>query len=428
MTHVCSGDNLISDNRGFSLVELIVCIAIVAIATIPLMSAFSTSGIVIGKAQSIQNATSVAESVMEEIKGSTIEQLKNTTDYVSKVDETVTLSGFNSKSAAQRVAYGNGMLDDADTDKAALVQKKDAPFYVFYKPNVKSNDGESFNVVATIDATESYIGSTGDTAIDANSIELPVIERIDKGRHAVISKEINRLDSSAVETWKNNYRDKNHLAMTETVTVSSMNKEVEIKIDESGSAIEIGCTVKYYVGASYASDEYHIEEKVYSGTFVGTPDSRAYVFYQTARQSIHSDTVIKNENVIIKSTSDIARNASNPRQVYFILQEDADHLTSDSNYYMLDAGKTKMSITADDGTGGTATKVTNNSQAQLSNDGIIESQNKALKVVTNLPKNLAGEKHFYYKEKDDYIYEINVYVYDDKDREKAHLTSTKNAK
>lgn len=440
------------DNKGFSLVELVICVAILAIATIPLMSAFTTSGKVIGKAQSIQNATSVAESVMEEIKGSTIEQLKKTDGYMFSLENTpeYTYSSFTGLSPSEQVTFGSGKVG---TNKAALIQEgKDTPFYVFFKPNAKSNaeadspDGELFNVVATIDASENYTGAVVDgsdlTAGDANTIKLPVIERIDKGKHAAISKEINRLDSSAVETWKNNYRDKMHLASTDQVSsLVSLTKEVEITINDDvddtdhpeNHKADVDCIVRYYEtsAGSFAADTCHIEEKVYSGTFLGSNDTRVYIFYQTAVQSIHTnnavnllsnnESIIDHEDIIIKSTSVNARTDANPRQIYLILQEDDEHLTGDSNYYMLGSGNTHMSVTVD------GVKVSDNSNASLTADGVIYNSDKSLMVISNLPKTMSGEKHFYYTNKDDYIYAVDVYVYDKDNKEKAHLHSTKDA-
>ena len=447
--------NIITYDSGFSLVELIICVAILAVATIPLMSAFSTSGNIIGKAQSYQNATSVAEGVMEEIKGSSIEQIRNNTDYVSVVENPAvyTYDTFSVLDAATKISYGSGK---AGSKKGALIQQKDSPFYIFFKPDAKSNadalssDGEKFDVVATIDATKNYAGAVGDTAADANSIELPVIERIDKGKHAVISKEINRLDVSAVETWKDNYRDINHLKLSDTVTLTSLTKEVKIYIDGKDSdsdpannQADVNCFVRYYDTSkgSFDSDPCHISEKVYSGTFLGSSDTRVYVYYRTAVQAIHSnhkrkgvavcpteEGIIKIENVIIKNTSDATR--SEARQVYFMMQEDDVYPTSTETnpYYVLDSGNTKMTITAEDDSGAASpSKADENSD--LSHDGVLESSDGSLMVITNLPDTAGatGKAQFYYNKKDDYIYEIDLYVYDKHGNEKVHLTSTKDS-
>ena len=454
-------NNSIKSDSGFSLVELIICVAILAVATIPLMSAFSTSGSIIGKAQSLQNATSVAEAVMEEIKGSTIEQIRsNTTDYASVIESPAvyTYDSFDALTTSAKISYGSSKVG---SKKGVLIQQNDTPFYVFFKPDAKSNaeaesaNGEKFDVVATIDATKNYSGLVGETAADANSIELPVIERIDKGKHAVISKEINRLDLSAVETWKNNYRDIHHLKLDDPVSYFdslSLTKEVIINIDGKDAEsdpvkqADVDCYVRYYdsLKTSYDLDPCHISEKVYSGTFTGSTDSRVYVFYRTAVQAIHSnhkrngvascpaeEAVIKAENVTIKNVSDATRDEA--RQVYFILQEDDVYPTSDhpaspaatNNYYVLGAGNTKMTIKAEDASGAS----TADENSDLDADGVLESHDSSLMVITNIPNtaNPTKKGHFYYNKKDDYIYEIDIRVYDKHGDEKAHLTSTKDA-
>ena len=69
-------------NAGFSLVELIIVVSILAIAAVPLMKSMGMAARTNAKAQSIQNATSLAESVMEEMKSTPIEDLK--TRYAGK--------------------------------------------------------------------------------------------------------------------------------------------------------------------------------------------------------------------------------------------------------------------------------------------------------------------------------------------------------
>ena len=445
MMTVDRSDNPIDDNSGFSLVELIICVAILAIATIPLMSAFSTSGIVIGKAQSVQNATSVAESVMEEIKGSSIEMLKNTTGYkyveVSAAD--YDYSGFMGKSDAAKLSYCSAL---AGSNKGLLAQQKDKQFYVFYKHNVKpdapaeSGNGELFDVVATIDASVSYNTDSKKTdASDANSLELPVIERIDRVKHAVISKEINRLDASAAETWKNNYADRHPSESFSSIVVPDLTKDVIVTINEvSDTQTDVECYVRYHDSdKSFDPDTFgdgdacHIVEKVYSGSFADAEDARVYLFYQTAKQNIHyknqknglgaDEDKIVQEDVYITNTY-AAGSEHKTRQVFLILQEDEKYSTGDDDYYKLDYGNTHMSINLKGGAG--SVKVSQNSDDKLKDDGVIESG--TLKVVTNLEK-VTGGSHFYYNEKDDYIYQIEVQVFDSKGREKAHLKSTKNA-
>ena len=63
------------NNNGFSLVELLVAVAILSVIVVPIMKSFTTSAITSAKAQSMQNATSLAEKQMEIVKTKTIKQL-----------------------------------------------------------------------------------------------------------------------------------------------------------------------------------------------------------------------------------------------------------------------------------------------------------------------------------------------------------------
>lgn len=62
-------------NRGYTLIELIVAISILAIIAIPLMHGFVTSARMNAKAREIEQATTVAQNVMEEIKVTDVEEL-----------------------------------------------------------------------------------------------------------------------------------------------------------------------------------------------------------------------------------------------------------------------------------------------------------------------------------------------------------------
>ena len=57
----------VMNNKGFSLIELLICVAILGIAAVPLMQTFGNAAKTNGKAQKLQNATSLAESIMEEV-------------------------------------------------------------------------------------------------------------------------------------------------------------------------------------------------------------------------------------------------------------------------------------------------------------------------------------------------------------------------
>lgn len=62
-------------NKGFTLLEVLVAITILSIIVVPLLQAFVTSAGVNAKARREMNATSVAENVIEELKASTFDEV-----------------------------------------------------------------------------------------------------------------------------------------------------------------------------------------------------------------------------------------------------------------------------------------------------------------------------------------------------------------
>lgn len=63
-------------NAGFSLVELLIAVIILAIIVVPLLHGFVTSARMNGKARQTQRAITVAQDLMEGLKAYDIEELK----------------------------------------------------------------------------------------------------------------------------------------------------------------------------------------------------------------------------------------------------------------------------------------------------------------------------------------------------------------
>ena len=75
--------NIISGNAGFSLIEVLVAMIILAIVVIPLLKGFVVTQKVNGRAQRLESAQAVAQNVMEALKPATLEEIAqqfNSTD------------------------------------------------------------------------------------------------------------------------------------------------------------------------------------------------------------------------------------------------------------------------------------------------------------------------------------------------------------
>lgn len=163
----------IRDNSGFSLVELLVAVAIVAIVFTPILKSFTTAAVVNSRAQRTQNATSLAESVMEDVKGKSVEQLYSEASLTMPSAPPYEIS-YSGVTATQGVTY------DVDV-KLSIDEYADTDRYDERKANIASN-------------TEDY-----DDVRDANLVALPKMQDIDSSQNAVLSWEINEYDGVAFE-------------------------------------------------------------------------------------------------------------------------------------------------------------------------------------------------------------------------------------
>ena len=188
-----SSDNksIINDNSGLSIVEVLVAVAILAIVFVPLLKTFTQASTINARAQKLQNVTSLAEGVMEDVKGKSIQELHDL--------------------AAERADVSFLPLDkDGTLTKGNL---NNVPPYTVTYENVTATQGITYDAVVTI-STDNYKSTDrsdarkanklshnddiGDVS-DANIRELPQINKVDSNKNAVLSWEINKYDNKALE-------------------------------------------------------------------------------------------------------------------------------------------------------------------------------------------------------------------------------------
>ena len=199
----------LNNDKGFSLVEFIIVVSILAIAAVPLMKSMGLVAKTNAKAQSIQNATSLGESIMEEMKSTPIDTLRADTDWTF-------------------------------TDNTSN--------YVLTRSGVTATQGEKFDVKVTIDKA-SYSGNTtpvankADNVKSANTLLLPRIEEIDTLSQAVLSseKELNKYDTEA----KNYFNQKRAKYPTETATITSKTIDIVKKDVAYPTGVTVKATVTY---------------------------------------------------------------------------------------------------------------------------------------------------------------------------------------
>lgn len=378
----------IDKDKGFTLVELIVCVGILVIATIPIAQSFARAQRVNAKAQSMQNATSLAESVMEEIKGTKMPDLM--------------------------ARYPSECTYDAPSDS-----------YTLSRSSVASQQGERFDVVANI-VTATYKTSDGDgdgfddekpTAEDANSVRLPSIEEIDTTyMTAISSKEINKYDQAAIDYFV-------EYSAGQTPTASIAEKYIDIiKKDDHGAGgediVNVICNVTYIS----SEDDPHsknpetgvYEEKlkytreVYSGSYVanasGEVPNNIYIFYRRCLSS--------NEFINVEDTSSMGSH-----KVYLVMQDGVTDISGTSVSIASGAG-TIINVNSNSDLGTTGPKQ-NDKQKGRVKSGDYE-------LITNLDT-VGTEGNIFEEKQRNHVYEVTVKLTKPGETEViASLTSTKN--
>ena len=322
-----SSDNksIINDNSGLSIVEVLVAVAILAIVFIPLLKTFTQASTINGRAQKLQNVTSLAEGVMEDVKGKSIQELHDL--------------------AVERADVSFLPLDkDGTLTKGNL---NNVPPYTVTYENVTATQGITYDAVVTI-STDNYKSTDrsdarkanklshnddiGDVS-DANIRELPQINKVDSNKNAVLSWELNKYDNKALE----NLAAENSVTDSDIATLKDSYKDtaekhinIEIKEDTDTSSTKVSCEVEYKTGKN-ASDK-SLKYLVYTGYFVEPLASEPagpniYLFY-TLSENVKDGASniadpIKKENIKIEDKTTGKRH-----NVYFIMQDGVDKLST----------------------------------------------------------------------------------------------------
>lgn len=171
------------ENKGFTLVELLVCVAILAIISVPLLNSFFVAGKTNEKAKEIQRTTTLAQNIMETVKGQNLSQLKilfgssnliglnlnapyDITNSFAEVKSEDSVNG-RYEYCIKRVKDGIGEYDVYITLNSALYKtESDAVQNKYQMPKITNLTGDK---IAVIDpegysaSWNSYVDASGET-------------------------------------------------------------------------------------------------------------------------------------------------------------------------------------------------------------------------------------------------------------------------
>lgn len=435
MMKCMSKDNYINairtDNKGFSLVELIICVAILAIAVIPLMKSLSLASQTNGKAQKLQNATSLAESIMEDVKGKSIETLMIENNGTNAEGEGVvkTISTDEANFCAAAVtARGRADLASAaaGSTNAFLSGGTDAsPYYVLYLPGMVATQGESYDATVSIrtspyqqgtDTLTSTDDSTDDNVAGANIVKLPKIEEVDTLSQTVLSyKDLSRYDEAALDYFNQRKAD---FDPDDASTSSSISKKI-VNISKENivgftDSIRVQCSITYVDGGGNI-----FTRELYTGTYAqqlkeGSTseydplNSNIYLFYRRTQAA---------EEINVTDTATIGSH-----KVYLIMQND------DTGHRITDIAGTTINITG----AGQTINFDSTKYSDLDENGNIikgDASNPSspkLELFTNLGSDASKEGHIYVEEANIRVFDITVELTKPgDDKTYATITSTK---
>lgn len=251
------------DNRGISLVEIIVSIAILAIIVLPFLNAFVVSARTNAKAKNEMNANKLATNIMEGIEKSSMNALAYQMNYPNEgftlADGFESTSGacelllngstYNAANRLEDVAAGSAVTSSIrKTDAKATINdtslwefvEKDSHKYYFFLTDVKSGN-KKYNALVTLDARSDSRENTGKSddgkKTKYNETSLAQITSVD-GRYDAIDTDENSFELIRSEA--------NRLGLVENdLSQSDVKRTITVDIEKNDGVTTVYVTYRY---------------------------------------------------------------------------------------------------------------------------------------------------------------------------------------
>lgn len=246
----------IKDNRGSSLVELVVSIAILGIVLLPILNGFVVAARANAESKRVQTQNVIVQDIMEEMKGRKLEDiieecnLSEDDCYEAYISETGT--GFNLYQA-----------------NSYTIKDK---YYL-----LKRNIDNKYDALITFDATP-YNNTHLHRDTDYNNYQMPLVRGVNSSDHMVAIQSYET--EAAISVLYANHVSYCHGLDVDPLDISeikgAINRTINVDLSLSGGSIYASVVFVYSSGiGGCGSVSYELEAKELSSS-----DEAIYVFFQ----------------------------------------------------------------------------------------------------------------------------------------------------
>lgn len=264
------------NNTGFSLVEVLVCIAIVAVISVPIMAGFRTSALYTSRAHSTQAVTAYAQETLETVKSVDVNVFKAQVSAFTDAD-----------------GNANGNVDESNIDTALQAQFDSSYSTEFFKKiicrqNNISIGGKRYNMEVIYDpvdysqkkalAEDAFSDTPAD---DANVYAVNEVESVNGMLFPVIADEISKYEGTGAAAAAVLYNlqgqlKENQLTGSEADRIAqiyqNLTKKVKVTILNNGTETSTSLGGTNYVQNSIKV----ICDITYESTYNGVPLKQIY--------------------------------------------------------------------------------------------------------------------------------------------------------
>lgn len=320
-------------NKGFTLLEVLVAITILSIIVVPLLQAFVTSAGVNAKARREMNATSVAENVIEELKAGTLEDtalqfngaaeggftemtdagnLSEVIKYTDAVNGTYTYGAPDSS----KTTYPSVMDTDPSVENTKMeFVGQTSNEYHFQMKSVKM-DSSSFDVAIhltpNVNGTKNLanVNSMNDAScgyyVEDEDLALRAAETFQMRNAAYV------------------YKEKTAAKVDVETLMAEMSREITITVN----AESVDVTYTYTVSSAYTDagqNTYTETVRIFENTFSEEELKAVYLYYNPLHKK--TDVETKTDTILIDNINGTKRDLE-----VFLIKMDAENPIGTNGY------------------------------------------------------------------------------------------------